>query len=46
VIEHGLIRVAAKPRFDLIEMVHAVQQVRPRDLGPLAFQGIAEAVFL
>src|SRR5271154_7545486 len=35
VIEHGLIRVAAKPRFDLLEMVHAVQQVRARDLGPL-----------
>src|ERR1700686_5514346 len=29
-----------------LEVVHAVQEVCPRDLRPMAFQGVAESVLL
>jgi hypothetical protein len=34
------------PLFDLTEVVHAAQEVCPRDLRPMPFQGVAESVLL
>jgi hypothetical protein len=43
-VEH--VRLLAQPRVDTGDVVHALQQIGPRHLGPLAFLCVAKSVFL